>query len=107
MKLDAHNNEIKYIETLGQTTIFGVILDGELTMRILCRMDDEKRTIVIARPDSADVLETKGRFEMVEKLLEGPDGSPLGVETRVDRKSVYRYILPRLHTMLGRLLRAA
>lgn len=109
MKLGHTNDEIKYDSTTGTVTKFVVVLDGEPTMEILCDTADEARTIRIQRagrlvPDTQD---TKGRFTTYTKLLEDADGMPLGTENRVDRKSVYVYILPRLHVMLGRLLRAA
>jgi hypothetical protein len=111
MKLGHANDEIKYDTTVGTIVTFLVVLDGEPTMRILCDMADETRTIRIDRADlpwSPDLGHaTKGRFNLVTKLTEDSEGVPLGTENRVDRKSVYGYILPRLHVMLGRLLRAA
>jgi hypothetical protein len=107
MKLDSIGNEIKFDATYGTTAAFVLILDGEPTMRIYCDMADTEKTIKIADADGNHVLETKGRFTTYTKLLEDGDGGPLGTEVRVDRKSVYGYILPRLHVMLGRLLRAA
>lgn len=110
MKL-GHDNEIKFDETVGTVTRFVLVLDGEPTMHILCDSSDPERVIRIARvagPGSSAILQdTKGRFTTYTKLLEDPDGSPLGTEARVDSKSVYRYVLPRLQTLLGRLLRAA
>jgi hypothetical protein len=79
-------------------------------MQILCDMADPEKAIRIARAgvDSEALTQTtKGRFTIYTKLLEDADGAPLGTEERVDRKSVYGYIVPRLHVMLGRLLRAA
>lgn len=109
MKLDRPTNEIKYDETVGTVARFVVILDGEPTMRIACDMADDKRTIRIAavNPVGEVLHDTKGRFELTSKLTEDPDGMPLGAEQRVDRISVYRYVIPRLHVLLGRLLRAA
>jgi len=110
MKLGHANDEIKYDATGGTVTRFLVILDGEPTMQILCDTADPEKTIRIARAgvDSAALTQdTKGRFTTYVKMLEDVDGVPLGTELRVDRKSVYGYTLPRLHVMLGRLLRAA
>ena len=106
MKL-AHNAEIKFDATYGTTTRFVLILDGEHTMSINCDMADSDKAIHIVHPNGDFALATKGRFTTYTKLLEDADGTPLGAEERVDRKSVYGYILPRLHVMLGRLLRAA
>lgn len=108
MKLDAPNNEIKYAETDGTATRFVLILDGEPTMHIVCDMADADRIIYIAAASNlANVQATKGRFELTSKLTEDADGMPLGAEQRVDRTSVYKYVIPRLHVLLGRLLRAA
>lgn len=107
MKLGHSNDEIKYEGTYGTAARFILILDGEETMAIQCDMADPARVIKVATVDGAHVLETKGRFTMKTKLTEDADGLPLGAEERVDRISVYRYILPRIHVMLGRLLREA
>lgn len=109
MKLGHTADEIKYDATTGTVARYILILDGEHTMSILCDSADPNRTIKIA---AAHVLgevthDTKGQFAVTTKLLEGPDGGPLGTETRVDEKSVYTYVVPRLHVLLGRLLRAA
>jgi hypothetical protein len=109
MKL-AHGTEIKFDSTTGTITHFVVILDGEPTIDILCDMADTEKVIRIARHITHGgglLQDTRGRFTTYTKLLEDVDGAPMGTEERVDRKSVYRYILPRLHIMLGRLLRAA
>jgi len=117
MKLGHTNDEIKFAETIGTITRFVVLLDGIETMHLLCDAADPEKTIRIAAKFDADTLTsdtlalvtqtTKGHFTTYTKLLEDVDGMPLGTEERVDRKSVYGYILPRLHVMLGRLLRAA
>ena len=65
-----------------------------------------ERTITILTLGGDHCLPTKGHFQMTSKFLEGPDGAPLGMEQRVDSKSVYSYVLPRLHSLMGRLLRA-
>lgn len=109
MKLGHTNDEIKFDGIInGSHSLFLVVLDGEPTMHIVCDSADETRTIYI-RPygNPGKTLATKGRFEMKTKLTEDSDGLPLGAEVRVDRLSVYRYVLPRLHVLLGRLLRAA
>ena len=111
MKLDAPNNEIKFdgTEDIKGTpaTRFLVSLDGEPTMRILCVHGDPEAIIFIGRADHTGYQPTKGRFKMTTKLTEDADGQPLGAEERVDRISVYKYVIPRLHVLLGRLLRAA
>lgn len=108
MKLGHTNDEIKYLDTVGTIARYAVILDGEPTMHILCNSADTKKVILIARVDDTGEQETKGRFEMKTEILEAADGSPLGVgEPRVDEISVYKYAVPRLATLLGRLLRAA
>jgi len=107
MKLGHTNDEIKYVETVDNVARFMLVLDGIDTMKILCDTTDDEKTIVIARADGTHQQATKGRFAMKTKLTEDSDGLPLGAEVRVDRLSVYRYVLPRLHVLLGRLLRAA
>jgi len=108
MKLGHTNDEIKYAETEGTVTRFVVILDGEQTLDIICDLADTERTIRVRTANrwETDTQDTKGRFTTYTKLLEDADGMPLGTEERVDRKSVYLYVLPRLHVLLGRLLRA-
>lgn len=108
MKLDAPGNEIKYHSTTGTVARYILSLDGEDTMHILCDAADPEKVIRIAPAGHPDKEQTtKGRFVMTEVFTEDPDGMPLGVESRVDEKSVYAYIIPRLHVLLGRLLRAA
>jgi hypothetical protein len=108
MKLGHTNDEIKFDGVTAEgATRFLLILDGEPTMRILCVHADPEKTIHIGRADGTNYQATKGRFKMVTKLTEDADGLPLGAEERVDRISVYGYILPRVHVMLGRLLRAS
>ena len=105
MKL-GHGNEIKFELTHGTVTRYQVILDGEPTMAVQCDAADPERTITILTLGGDHCLPTKGHFQMTSKFLEGPDGAPLGMEQRVDSKSVYSYVLPRLHSLMGRLLRA-
>ncbi len=107
MKLGHTNDEIKYLTTVETVTYFVVILDGEETMRIACDSADPERVIHVSTAKGSISQPTKGRFTTYTKLLEDGDGAPLGTELRVDRKSVYGYVVPRLHVMLGRLLRAA
>jgi len=108
MKLGHTNDEIKFDSTEGTLTRFVVVLDGEPTMMVLCDRADAEKVIRI-RPvgNGAGVQDTKGHFTVYTKLTEDLDGMPTGAEDRVDRKSVYAYVLPRLHVLLGRLLRAA
>jgi hypothetical protein len=108
MKLGHTADEIKYDETTGTVARYVLILDGEPTMYITCDTADSEKVIRIQRfKTSADVLPTLGRFTTKTELLADADGMPLGTETRVDEKSVYTYVIPRLHVLLGRLLRAA
>lgn len=105
MKL-GHGSEIKYLDTLGTLVTFTLVLEGEPTLNIYCDTADPDRVIkVSSATELGRTITTKGRFEMTTKLLEGPDGAPLGTETRVDRKTVYAYVIPRLPLLLGRLLR--
>ena len=108
MKLGHSADEIKYDETTGGVARYVLILDGLPTMHILCDAANPQRNIHIAPVGAPSMMQvTNGKFEVTTKLLEGPDGAPLGTETRVDEKSVYTYVIPRLHVLLGRLLRAA
>lgn len=107
MQLDAANNEIKYDATYGTVARYVLILDGEITMAIQCDSADPNSVIKVIDPTGTHCLETLGRFKMAEIITENADGSPLGVEKRVDEKSVYAYVLPRMHVLLGRLLREA
>jgi hypothetical protein len=109
MKLGHTNDEIKYHSTSGTTARYILSLDGESTMHVLCDSADPEKIIRVApagHPDKEQA--TKGHFTMTTELLADADGMPLGVgEARVDEKSVYAYVIPRLHVLLGRLLRAA
>ena len=107
MNLGHSADEIKYDATYGTVARYIVILDGEVTMAIQCDTADTEKAIKILDANGNHCLTTKGQFAITTKLLEGPDGAPLGTETRVDEKSVYAYVVPRLHVLLGRLLRAA
>jgi hypothetical protein len=109
MKLGHSADEIKYENTVGTVARYVLVLDGEPTMRILCDSADSEKVIRIAAVHVlGEVLhDTLGRFQVVTELLTDSDGMPLGTETRVDEKSVYTYVIPRLHVLLGRLLRAA
>jgi hypothetical protein len=108
MNLGHANDEIKYDETVGTIAHYLVILDGEPTMTILCDSNDPEKVIRIrAAGNVGGVQATNGRFTMAQTFLETADGEPIGVEERVNEKSVYTYVGPRLHVLLGRLLRAA
>lgn len=107
MKLGHTNDEIKYDNTYGTVARFVLLLDGEVTMAIQCDMADPEKVIKVLDPTGSHCLTTNGRFTLKTKLTEDADGMPTGAEQRVDRNGVYRYILPRMHVMLGRLLRAA
>jgi hypothetical protein len=107
MKLGHSADEIKYDATIGTIARYLLILDGEHTMTIQCDSADPDKVINILDANGDRCQATKGRFTITTKLLEGPDGEPLGTETRVDEKSVYMYVIPRLHVLLGRLLRTA
>lgn len=107
MNLGHTADEIKYDATYGTVARYLVILDGEPTMAIQCDWANPDKVITILTIGGDHCLATAGRFTMATKFLEGPDGSPVGMEERVDEKSVYTYVVPRLHVLLGRLLRAA
>ncbi len=107
MKLGHTADEIKYDATYGTVARYVLILDGEHTMTIQCDTADPKKTIKIVDPAGDIIQDTKGCFTVTSELLTDADGMPLGVgESRVDEKSVYTYVVPRLHVLLGRLLRA-
>lgn len=106
MKL-GYGNEIKFDLVNGTVTRYLVILDGEPTLAIQCDQADPERAIKILTIGGDHSMVTKGRFELAQKLTENADGEPIGVETRVNSRSVYRYAVPRLHSLMGRLLRAA
>lgn len=109
MKLGHSADEIKYDATTGTVARYVLILDGEPTMYILCDSADPGKVIRIAaaHPLGEVTHPTAGRFTMTQKFLESPDGEPLGIEEHVSEKSVYTYVVPRIHVLLGRLLRAA
>lgn len=105
MKL-GNGNEIKYLDTTGNITRFTLVLEGQETLHITCDVTDPEKVIHVASAANPSLtMATKGRFTATAKLLEDPDGGPLGTEIRVDRKSVYAYILPRVPLLMGRLLR--
>lgn len=108
MKLGHSHDEIKYDTTIGPIARYVVSLDGQPTMHILCNMDDPEKVILIARVGDVGEQKTAGRFTTVTELIEDSEGMPAGVGAeRVDEKSVYTYVVPRLTVLLGRLLRAA
>src|ERR1041384_3159935 len=124
MKLGHTNDEIKFSHTVGTVARYVVILDGEPTMHIFCDLVDETRTITIApaKGNGGGEQAPKGTFtthldpptagaRIAARRREPPadgDGVPLAApKPRVDEKSVYAYVVPRLHVLLGRLLRAA
>lgn len=101
-----HGNSINFAETTNGVTYYLVEIEGEPTMRIACSAIDPERVIHVSTANGAVSLPTKGHFEMTVKMTEDSDGMPLGVEPRVNSKTVYKYVLPRIHLLLGRLLRA-
>lgn len=107
MKLGHSADEIRYDSTEGTVARYVVTLENEPVMVILCDAADPKRTIRIARTQDSGIQNTGGQFTMVAELHEGSDGMPLGVTERVAEQSVYTYVIPRLHILLARLLRAA
>lgn len=106
MKL-GHGHEVKFDLVHGTVTRYVVVIDGENTMAIQCDTADADKTIKILSLNGEHCLPTKGRFAMTAKMTEDVDGAPLGMETRVDSKSVYQYVVPRLHRLMAQLLRAA
>jgi hypothetical protein len=107
MKLGHSADEIKYDATVGTVARYVVILDGKPTMFVMCDSADPEKVIHIEAAPCSVTQATNGRFKMTSTFLESPTGEPLGVEERVDEKSVYTYVAPRLHVLLGRLLRAS
>lgn len=109
MKLGHSADEIKYDATDGTVARYVVLLDGEPTMIIACDSADPEKVIRIRTvgANGKGAQDTAGRFTMKTELLEDPDGMPLGTSEQVNEKSVYTYVVPRLHVLLGRLLRAA
>lgn len=105
MKL-GHGSEIAYTGTTNTLVTFTLVLEGQPTLTITCDTADTTRTIHVGSATHPGLtMATKGRFEMKDKLTEDSEGMPLGVETRVDSHSVYRYVIGRLPLLLGRLLR--
>lgn len=107
MKLGHSADEIKYDATSGTIARYVVILENETVMSIFCDAADPEKVIRVTRADGSGPQSTAGRFTMATELLEDPDGMPIGTSDRVDEKSVYTYVVPRLHVLLARLLRAA
>lgn len=107
MKLGHSADEIKYDATSGTVARYVVILENETVMSIFCDAADPEKAIRITRADGSAPQSTAGRFTMATELLEDADGMPLGTSEQVNAKSVYTYVVPRLHVLLGRLLRAA
>jgi hypothetical protein len=107
MKLGHTADEIKYDATVGTIARYVVILDSKPTMFILCDSADPEKVIHIEAAPCSVTQATAGRFTMKTELLEDADGMPLGTSEQVNEKSVYTYVIPRLHILLGRLLRAA
>jgi hypothetical protein len=106
MKLGHELDEITYLETLGDTTVFIVRLEGRDAMRLLCPESDPEKKIFIAKADGTGAQPTRGQFQMEADFLETPDGEPAGMSQRVSSRSVYTYVVPRLHVLLSRLLAA-
>lgn len=103
-----HGNSITFDGTFDTVTRYVLTVEGEPTMHIFCDSADPEKAIHINRVGATGHrMATKGRFEMTVKMTEDADGTPLGVEPRVDSKSVYKYVLPRMILLLGRLVRAA
>jgi hypothetical protein len=107
MKLGHSADEIKYDTTCDGIARYVVVLEGKPVMFILCDYADTEKVIRIADANNSADQPTAGRFTMRTVLLEDADGLPLGTSEQVDEKSVYTYVVPRLHVLLGRLLRAA
>lgn len=110
MKLGHTADEIKYDGTYdGTVSLYLVMLDNEPTMHIVCDSTDAEKIIRIGRPGCGvnGSVATAGRFTMSIELLEDADGGPLGTSEQVNARSVYTYVVPRIHVLLGRLLRAA
>jgi hypothetical protein len=108
MKLDADNNEIKYVGTDASVAKYLLVLDGEPTMQILCDYSNKDQRILIAPVGAISMAQaTKGQFTLTPDVYQNGNDEVTDVVLRVDEKSVYTYIVPRMHVLLGRLLRAA
>lgn len=107
MQLGHSADEIKFDAVYGTVARYVVNLDGEHTMTIQCDSANPEKVIQILTPNGDFCQDTAGRFTMTTELLEDADGMPSGTSERVNEKSVYTYVVPRLPILLGRLLRAA
>lgn len=106
MKIGHELDEIKYTGTKGTVAEYTVSLEGRPVMLVWCDQaaPEGKREIWIARPDGSNAQPTKGVFAMFVKVTEDSEGIPTGMDAPVaDFKSVYGYVLKRLHILIARL----
>lgn len=106
MKLGHELDEIRFAGMTedGRTAQYQVALEGRPVMLILCEENDPEHQIRIAKPDGTAVQVTKGVFAWYDALVEDADGNPVGTVRQVNYKSVYAYVIPRLHILIARLL---
>lgn len=105
MKIGHELDEIVYTSTDGTVAKYEVRLEGRPVMQIFCdeAAGPDNRRIWIAKPDGSAAQPTKGVYAMQADLAEDSDGTPLSVAQRVNERSVYAYVLPRLHLLIARL----
>lgn len=106
MKLGHTLDEIVYTGTNGTVAQYEVRLEGRPVMLVWCdqAVSEGARHIWIARPDGSAAQPTKGMFTMYAKITTDADGVPTGMEPAVaDYRSVYTYVVPRLHLLIARL----
>lgn len=104
MKLGHSLDEITYAGQINGVDTYAVTLEGRPVMIVLCDHQDADRRILIANADGTATQATKGVWTWYDKLVEDADGSPVGTLRQVDYKSVYAYVVPRLHVLIARLL---
>lgn len=106
MQLGHPLDEITYsgLSQDGSVDTYTVSLEGRPTMLVVCDHFDSKHRIRIAKPDGSGAQVTNGVWTWYDKLVEDADGSPVGTLRQVDYKSVYTYVVPRLHILIARLL---
>lgn len=119
MKLGHESDEIAYVTDLGTVSVYQVTLENRPVMRVTADRNDPNRGIRIAKADGTGVQLTKGQFTLTDVDPDGPmtmvmgeDGVPEGFvpapgNGRVSEKSVYTYVLPRLHLLIARLFVSA
>lgn len=106
MKLRRTADEIKYDGDVQVNSMdfakYSVSLDNRPVMDVL--VHNTTGVIGITQPsDSTTYQATTGTAKHVQTIVEDADGAPVGVTTRIDERTVYSYVLPRLHVLIARL----